>query len=679
MRGMPRNRLAAESSPYLLQHAQNPVDWHAWGPEALALARELGRPIFLSIGYSSCHWCHVMAHESFEDEDVAAFMNENFVNIKVDREERPDIDDVYQKACQMATGQGGWPLSVFLTPDQRPFFAGTYFPKLDSHGRPGFGSLCRQMAQAWRERPGDVGKTADGFVGALRGSEAARGPEAGVDRQLLDEAAVTLLGMGDQYNGGFGSAPKFPNAACVSFLLRHARMSGISRFSKFALMTLRRMARGGMFDQIGGGFHRYSTDAKWLVPHFEKMLYDNALIPVNYAEAYQVTGDGFYLGVMRKTLDFVLREMRSPEGGFYSAYDADSAGGEGLYYVWTKAEIVRVLGGDAELFCLYYDVTDGGNWEGSSILCNSLDASAVAFRLGMGEGEVRRRLEECSARLLEARSARERPGLDDKVLTSWNALMITALARGHGVAQDGGYLDAASAGARFIMERLLTGGRLLRTYKGGAARIDGYLEDYAFLAGALVDLFCADPEPAYLEAATGLGMHMLDHFWDEESGGFFMTSDGHEELIVRPRSGYDLSLPSGNSAAAAAMVRLYHLTQEGRFLDAATRVMDAGAGAAAQNPFAFGHLLNAISDRVAGMAEIVAVNPENAGLCSALRAEYVPNSLLVTVRTPGQLAGLSGYPFFEGKEFGQGTEVFVCKDRACSPPLHDMDGVRGAL
>ena len=567
------NSLINETSPYLLQHAENPVEWFAWNDVALKKAKDENKPIFLSIGYSSCHWCHVMAHESFESEDIAKVMNESFVNIKVDREERPDIDDIYQKACQISTGQGGWPLSVFLTPDQKPFYVGTYFPVLDSYGRPGFGSILRRLAQIWREKPGDVKKAAKDHVATLQKAESLKLGST-VDKSVLDEAAMNLFQLGDPTYGGFGSAPKFPSAANISFLFRYAKLSGISKFGDFGLKTLKKMATGGIFDQIGGGFHRYSTDAKWLVPHFEKMLYDNALIPVNYSEAYQMTGDPFYLGVMQKTLDFVLRDMTSPEGAFYSAYDADSEGVEGKYYVWSKSQIKDILGVDAELFCLFYDVTDGGNWEGSNILCNNLNISAVAFNFGMPEQQVKEKLEECSKKLLAVRAKRIAPGLDDKILTSWNSLMIKAFAKGYRVTNNSRYLKAAKDCISFIEQNLLNGTKLLRTFKNNTSKIDGYLEDYAYFASALLDVFEVYPEPRYLELAQKLGTFVVDHFWDKESASFFMTSDKHEQLIIRPKSNYDLSLPSGNSVSCNLMLRLYHLVQERRFLDISTAVME---------------------------------------------------------------------------------------------------------
>ena len=392
------NNLIKETSPYLLQHAYNPVEWYTWGEKALKKAKDENKPIFLSIGYSACHWCHVMAHESFENEDIAQIMNENFVNIKVDREERPDIDDIYQKICQLTTGSGGWPLSVFLTPEQKPFYVGTYFPPLDNYGRPGFGSLLRQLVQSWKEKPHDVEATTENFMNALQRTESISSPTK-LEKTILDEAALNLLSMGDQVNGGFGQAPKFPNAANLSFMLRYSKLSGIARFQEFVFKTLNKMANGGIYDHLGGGFHRYSTDSRWLVPHFEKMLYDNALLPIVYAEAYQITKDSRYLEVVNQTLQYVLREMTSSSGGFYSAQDADSEGVEGKFYVWKKNEIQEILGKDTDIFCLYFDVTDGGNFEGHTILHNNINTSTVAFQFGKTEQEVKEIIKECTEKL----------------------------------------------------------------------------------------------------------------------------------------------------------------------------------------------------------------------------------------------------------------------------------------
>jgi uncharacterized protein YyaL (SSP411 family) len=672
------NKLINETSPYLLQHAHNPVDWYAWNDESLKKAKDENKPIFLSVGYSACHWCHVMAHESFENEDVAEFMNEHFVNIKVDREERPDLDDIYQKVCQIATGQGGWPLSIFLTPDQKPFYVGTYFPILDSYGRPGFGSITRQLAQAWKEKPKDIEKAADNFLGALQKTETVKVPSK-LEKIILDEAAMNLFQLGDSSYGGFGSAPKFPNAANVSFLFRYAKLAGLSKFNEFALKTLNKMAKGGIFDQIGGGFHRYSTDAKWLVPHFEKMLYDNALIPVNYAEAYQITKDPFYLEVLHKTLNFVLREMTSDEGGFFSAYDADSEGVEGKYYVWKKSQIKEILGDDAELFCLYYDVTDGGNWEGNSILCNNINISAVAFHFSMSEDKIRETLGMCSEKLLNVRSKRIAPGLDDKILTSWNSLMITAFAKGYRVTGETKYLDAAKNCASFIETNLLDGDKLLRTYKNNTAKINGYLEDYSYFANALLDVFEIEPESKYLDLALRLGHYLVDHFWDSESGSFFMTSDNHEKLIIRPKSNYDLSLPSGNSVSCSVMLRLFHLTQEEKFLKIATQIMESQAQIAAENPFGFGYLLNTIYTYLQKPTEITIVNTENSEICNFLFGKFLPESILVAIKNKTQLENLAKFPFFAGKTFTDRTSVFVCKDFTCSLPLESVSDIDSHL
>jgi len=675
---MTENSLVNETSPYLLQHAHNPVNWYAWNDESLKKAKDENKPIFLSVGYSACHWCHVMAHESFENEDVAEFMNENFINIKVDREERPDIDDIYQKVCQIATGQGGWPLSVFLTPDQKPFYVGTYFPVLDSYGRPGFGSITRQLAQAWKEKPQDIEKSANNFVGTLQKTETVQIPSK-LEKVILDEAAMNLFQLGDSSYGGFGSAPKFPNAANISFLFRYAKLTGLSKFNEFALKTLNKMAKGGIFDQIGGGFHRYSTDARWLVPHFEKMLYDNALIPVNYAEAYQITQDPFYLEILNKTLNFVLREMTASNGGFFSAYDADSEGIEGKFYVWKKSEIKEILGNDADIFCLYYDVTDGGNWEGNNILCNNIQLSAVSFHFGIPEDKIKKILTECSEKLLNVRTKRVVPGLDDKVLTSWNSLMITAFAKGYRVSDNTKYLDAAKKCISFIESNLLHDDKLLRTYKNNTAKIDGYLEDYSYFANALLDVFEVEPESKYLNLALKLGHYLVDHFWDSETNSFFMTSDNHEKLIIRPKSNYDLSLPSGNSVSCFVMLRLFHLTQEEKFLKIATQIMESQAQIAAENPFGFGYLLNTIFTYMQKPTEITIINSENSDICKFLNNKFLPESILVSISNKMQLEHLAKFPFFAGKTFGEKTSVFVCRDFTCSLPLQSIAEITSHL
>jgi len=676
---MPENSLIQETSPYLLQHAKNPVQWYTWNESTLKKATEEHKPIFLSIGYSSCHWCHVMAHESFENSEIAKIMNENFINIKVDREERPDIDDIYQKVCQIATGQGGWPLSVFLTPDQKPFYVGTYFPILDSYGRPGFGSLLRQLAQSWKEKPQDIIKTAENFLTNLQKTESV-GTFEHLDKSILDEAAINLIQLGDPMHGGFGNATKFPNSANLSFMLRYSKLSGISKFQEFALKTLRKMAQGGIFDQLRGGFHRYSTDSRWLVPHFEKMLYDNALIPVVYTEAYQITKDPFYLEVVTKTLNYVLEEMTSTEGGFYSAQDADSEGEEGKYYVWNKSEIQEILGNDADVFCLFYDVTGGGNFEGKTILCNNISLSSIAFKFGKTDDQVKNILDSGIKKLLDVRSKRIPPGLDDKILTSWNALMISALAKGFRVSNEQSFLSAAEKCISFIENHLVKNGKLLRTYKNGTSKIQAYLEDYSYFISALLDIFEINPELKYLETAQTFGNYLIEHFWDPIQKNFFMTDNTHEKLIIRPKSNYDLSMPSGNSVAAYSLLRLYHLTQEKKFLEISLSVIESQAAMAAENPFGFGYLLNTIYMYLQKPLEITILNPKNTEIAKYLTGMFLPESILVTVRDENQIKNLAKIPFFAGKEFNYDkTIVFVCKDFTCSLPLESISEIEKQL
>jgi uncharacterized protein YyaL (SSP411 family) len=673
------NNLIHETSPYLLQHAHNPVNWYPWSEAALKKAVDENKPIFLSVGYSSCHWCHVMEHESFENDDIAEIMNQNFVSIKVDREERPDLDDIYQKVCQMTTGQGGWPLSVFLTPDQKPFYVGTYFPSLDSYGRPGFGSLLRQLAQAWKEKPNDVKKAAENFMETLQKAEKITTPSK-LEKSILDEAAMNLMQIADSTYGGFGNAPKFPNAANLSFILRYSKISKISKFSEFVFKTLNKMAKGGIFDQIGGGFHRYSTDTRWLVPHFEKMLYDNALLPIIYSEAYQITKDPFYLEVIQKTLNFVTREMTSPEGGFYSALDADSEGEEGKYYVWKKREIQEILGKNADVFCLYYDVTDGGNFEGHTILNNNISTSTVAFHFGMSEDNVKKIISDSSGILLELRSRRIRPGLDDKVLTSWNALMISAFAKGYRVSEDKSYLESAEKCIAFIEKNLLSGNHLLRTYKNGQAKLKGYLEDYSYFINALLDVFEINPDSKYLDLAASLANYLVDHFWDDKNNSFYFTADDHEKLIIRPKNNYDLSMPSGNSVAANSLLRLYHLTQEKKFLDISLKTMESFSIMAAENPFGFGYLLNSIYLYLQSPTEITVLNTENKNMLHLLTKRFLPEAILVTVSGSDQLKSLAKYQFFAGKEFNpEKTTVFVCKNFTCSLPLESESEIEKLL
>jgi len=676
---MKPNKLIEESSPYLLQHAYNPVKWYPWNEEALTRAKQENKPIFLSIGYSACHWCHVMAHESFENEEIACFMNENFINIKVDREERPDIDDIYQKVCQLVTGSGGWPLSVFLTPDQRPFYIGTYFPPLDSYGRPGFGSIIRQLTQSWKEKPHDVEAATENFMNSLQRTESISLPSK-LERSILDEGALNLLSLGDLINGGFGHAPKFPNAANLSFLLRYSKMSGIAKFQEFVFKTLLKMANGGIYDQVGGGFHRYSTDSRWVVPHFEKMLYDNALLPAVYVEAYQITKDPKYLEVVNQTLLYVLREMTSNEGGFYSAQDADSEGEEGKYYVWSKDEIKQILENDSELFCLYYDITQGGNFEGHNILHNNINLSSISFQFGKSESETKGILQCCKEKLYEARTKRIPPGRDDKILTSWNALMISGFLKGYRVTQQDEFLKAAERCMDFIEQKITKNGELLHTYKNGEAKLKAYLDDYAYFINALLDYFEIKPTKKYLDTATYYANYLLEHFWDENEKNFFFTADNHERLIIRTKNIYDLSLPSGNSVAAGALLRLYHLTQDNRFLETSLKIMESLATMSAENPFGFGQLLNAIYMYLQKPTEITVINKIDKGINEYLTKKFLPEAILVTVSNENDLDALGQLPFFAGKDYdGRKTKVYICKDFTCSLPLETIKEIENLL
>jgi uncharacterized protein YyaL (SSP411 family) len=679
------NRLINESSPYLLQHAHNPVQWCPWGAEALERARSEDKPIFLSVGYSSCHWCHVMAHESFENEEVARIMNESFVNVKVDREERPDIDDIYQKVCQMATGQGGWPLSVFLTPDQRPFYVGTYFPVLDSYGRPGFGSILRQLAQAWKENRSSIVDAAATFTDRLqRVSE----PEISkLDRSLLDEAAIGLYRAGDAVYGGFGGAPKFPNAAALSFLFRYSKLSGISKFRELGLRTLKKMAGGGIFDQIGGGFHRYSTDARWLVPHFEKMLYDNALLAKLYLEAYQATGNPFLQRIVRETLAYVMREMTDPEGGFYSTQDADSEGEEGKFFVWDPEEVEALMGvEDAPLFCRYFGVSPEGNFEhGKSILNVSVDLEDLAKFLKVDEQRLADAVERGRKALFEAREKRVKPGRDEKIQVNWNGLMISAFAAAYQTLREPAYLQTAEQAARFILDRMRTGeGYLLHTYKDGRARFTGYQDDYAFLINASVDLYGATFDLAWLKAAQGLAELMVEQFWDDAEGGFFFIGRDHEELIVRSKNPYDNAIPSGNSVGAMALMRLGTILGRKDFCEKAERTLRLFQPFMREMPSGFGQMVCALDFFLQRPVEVVIVGPlqadETQGLLAAVRKRWLPNHVVTLCDLEGDGEALEMIPQLPGKKQVDGRPTaYVCRDLTCSAPVTEISALEALL
>jgi uncharacterized protein YyaL (SSP411 family) len=673
------NRLVHETSPYLLQHAHNPVDWYPWGDEALARARRENRPILLSIGYAACHWCHVMERESFDNEEIAAIMNELFVSIKVDREERPDLDAVYMLAVQMMTGQGGWPLTVFLTPDLKPFYGGTYFPPEDRFGRPGFPKVLRAVADYYRTERADLARRTDTLAAYLRQAAAPETKETLLNEDVLKRAYNQLTAQFDTQHGGFGRAPKFPQPTVVDFVLRHYRRTRLAEARDMALMTLAKMARGGMFDQLGGGFHRYSVDERWLVPHFEKMLYDNALLPPLYLAAYQLTGDQVFADVARACLDYALRDMRDPNGGFYASEDADSEGVEGKFYVWSLGEVIRLLGdADGRRFAAYYGVTERGNWEEKNILHVPRDLDVVAAQEGVTPEELRATVERGRRRLLQARSSRARPALDDKVLTGWNGLMISALAQAAAVLEEPKYLQAAERAARFLLNNTWTGGRLLRSHRAGTSKIDAFLEDHAFFVRGLLDLYDASFDSFWLGEAGRLTQQMIAFFWDDDAGGFFTTAEHHDALIVRMKDSYDGATPSGNSVAAAALQRLALLTGNDDFARKAEQTLHLFAQAMKEQPAGHTEMLANLDAHLNGFKEIViAGDPADAATQAAIRRirrAYLPNKVVVLVNPRKSDPLLAMSPLAQDKNARGGKPTFyVCENFVCDAPTTDVE------
>lgn len=670
------NRLANETSPYLRQHADNPVDWYPWGEEALRRAREEDKPILLSIGYAACHWCHVMAHESFEDPATAALMNEHYVNIKVDREERPDLDNIYMSAVTALTGHGGWPMTVFLTPDGRPFFGGTYYPPVPRHGMPAFSQILQALAQAWRAQRAEIERSAGEIAGHLRETTLleALGRGGALNDDLLDQALNALLRTYDSRLGGFGRAPKFPPSMTLEFLLRMHEQRGDAMALRMADHTLTMMARGGMYDHLGGGFARYSTDDRWLVPHFEKMLYDNALLARVYLHAWQATGNGLYRRVVEETLDFAVREMRHPEGGFYSSYDADSEGEEGKFYVWSAGEIRDALGHEAELFMTYYDVSERGNWEGHNILNTPREPAEVAAAFGLDTTRLEERLAAARKTLYEIRARRPWPGLDDKVLTAWNGLMLAAFAEAGRVLGRADYTAAAVQSAEFLHANLRRAdGRLLRSWKAGVgARLNAYLEDYAYLADGLLALYQTTFTTRWFNWARELADGMLAHFRDEANGGFFDTSDDHEQLLHRPKEMQDNATPSGNAMAAGVLLRLSLYTDEGHYWDIAENMVSALYEAMARYPGGFAHWLCAAAFILGEPQEVAIVGipdaPDTRALLGVLDSRYRPNLVVA--------AGLDGrdIPLLAGREQLNGrAAAYVCRRFVCRRPVNEPD------
>ncbi|MFB4163222.1 thioredoxin domain-containing protein [Alteribacillus sp. JSM 102045] len=666
------NRLQYEKSPYLLQHKDNPVDWYPWSEEAFEKAKRENKPVMVSIGYSTCHWCHVMERESFEDEEVANLMNDRFVAIKVDREERPDIDSIYMLACQAMTGHGGWPLNVFVTPDQKPFYAGTYFPKHSMRGMPGMMDVITQLYDKYQEDPEKIKEVSDQMADVLQ-PRTAEG-QTDLNEEVLKKGMEQLRQSFDINYGGFGGAPKFPAPHILMYLFRYYRYSKDETALKMALKTLEGMAAGGMYDHIGFGFSRYSVDDKWLVPHFEKMLYDNALLAIAYTEAYQLTGEDRFQATAEEIFTYILRDMQDEKGGFYSGEDADSEGEEGKFYVWTKEEIKEVLGDeDGELFCQVYDITEDGNFEGKSIP-NLIRQSPEAFSANhnLDPEKVNQKLEQSREKLFEYREKRVHPHKDDKILTSWNALMISALAKASRVFDEPRYLEEAKKAFSFIETELTVENRLMVRYRDGEVKHKGFVEDYANVLWAALELYESSLDLSYLEKARHYGDQLIDLFWDQENGGFFFYGKDGEELLVRLKETYDGAMPSGNSVAAVQLLRLARFTGEISYEEKTRQSIDAFAKELKQYPSGHMYFLQSYLLLHSDMKEVVVLTnetEEDAELVTKqLQQEFYPEvTYLISENAErfGEVAPFAaGYEKVEDK-----TTVYVCENFACHKPV----------
>ena len=677
------NRLSRETSPYLLQHAHNPVDWYPWGEEAFEKAKSENKPILLSIGYSACHWCHVMEHESFENEQIAALMNELFVNIKVDREERPDLDEIYMNAVQMLTGRGGWPMTMFLTPDRKPFYGGTYFPPEDRQGMPGFPRILTAVSQAYRERSQDVEKSVSEILTALQRMAQSQEISKSFSPSILADSAGQVARAYDADNGGLGQAPKFPNAGVYELFLRYYFRSKNERFLEMGVHTLTKMAQGGIYDHLGGGFHRYSVDAKWLVPHFEKMLYDNAQIVRIYAHAYTIRGEPLFKSVIEETVGYLLREMFHPQGGFYSTQDADSEGEEGKFFVWTSDDINRLLGeADGEIFCRMYDVGEPGNFDGKSILHPILTVDQASKFFGKEPSEIQALVGNAKRKLFVEREKRIKPFRDEKIITAWNGLMLSGLAEAIKIIDNPAALDAARETVEFIFKKLFRDDFLLHSYKDGQAKLLGFLDDYAFLGVGLLDLYEVVFERSYLDRTIQLTDIMLREFWDERDGGFFFTGKSHEQLISRAKPIFDASIPSGNAMATQLLVRLHHFTGKEYYRASAEKILRSYYDAMESQPFGFAHMLCALDLYLEGAKEIVIIgNPAEAGvreLLGEINSIYLPNKIIQTVRPGTPLSEIS--PLLQGKTAVDGQPTaYVCENFTCSAPVTSAAELRALL
>ncbi|HII07195.1 MAG TPA: thioredoxin domain-containing protein [Methanotrichaceae archaeon] len=685
--GKNRNRLAFEMSPYLLQHADNPVDWWPWGEDAFNKAKREDKPIFLSIGYSTCHWCHVMAHESFEDEHVAQLMNDTFVCIKVDREERPDLDQIYMTVAQIMTGGGGWPLNVILTPEKKPFFAATYIPKESRFGRIGMLDLVPRIRLLWKTQRDELINSAEEITSALK-KPPSEIPGMRLDESVIKSAYQNLVARFDAVNGGFGGAPKFPSSHTFLFLLRHWKRTGDAGGQQMTEITLNAMRRGGIFDHVGFGFHRYSTDAGWLLPHFEKMLYDQAMIALACLEANQATGDERYGRIAEEIFAYVLRDMTAPEGGFYSAEDADSEGEEGKFYLWTEEELRSVLDeNEADLVVRVFDVRKEGNFSeeatgrftGRNVLHLNRSPVEVARELGISEFDLKERLETARKKLFSAREKRIRPQKDDKILADWNGLMIAALARGAQVLDKKELEEAASRAADFILEKMRDGdGRLLHRCREGSAGILANLDDYAFLIWGLIELYEAGFGTKYLRAALDLGRDLVRRFWDEEGGGFYFTPEDGEDLILRKKDGQDGALPSGNAVAILDLLRLARMTGDSKLEEIASKAFDAFAAQVRGVPAAHLHLLSALDFALGPTSEVVISgpieSPETQKMLKALRSKFLPRKV-VLLKPAGKDPEIGRIAeFTKDLEMVDGkATAYICKGSVCQRPTTEPD------
>ena len=678
------NRLIHETSPYLRQHAHNPVDWYPWGQEALDKAKREDKPILLSIGYSACHWCHVMERESFENEAIAEVMNAHFVNIKVDREERPDLDTLYMNYVQMTTGSGGWPMTVFLTPDQIPFYGGTYFPPEDRSGRPGFGRLCLTLAEAYREKREEIEARGPEIVQSLAAMNTLPPGAGKVTAASLDLAFDQLVPRFDRTHGGFTGAPKFPGSMSLAFLLRHFSRAGRQEGRDFVALSLQKMARGGMYDQLGGGFHRYSVDERWLVPHFEKMLYDNALLSRLYLEAYQLDPQPLYARVVEEILDYVVREMLNPQGGFYSTQDADSEGHEGKFFIWTPREIGEILGEEeGKVFCRYYDVTAQGNFEGANILNVPRPLEQVARELSLSPGELSRILSEGRQRLFREREKRIKPHRDEKILTGWNGMMGVSFVEASVVLQRADYLEVARRNARFLLKHLCRKGRIFRTHKDGVSKLRGYLDDYANLVEQLLALYQATGEREWLDQAVIYNDAMLELFWDREQAAFFLTGKEHEKLVTPVRDVYDNATPAGSSVAVFNLLKLAILTGNMEYRSIAETNLESMHLPLTRYPNGFGYLLGAADFYLGPVKEIAVVGDPESGetrrLLEVVHGRFLPNKV-VAILDPNATDGAGDLPLLEGKTLVKGRPAaYVCENYTCKAPVTEPSQLELAL